>query len=66
MEVGYINKSMITLLDYKITQSYLAYLGFEKDSSKALKIIKKQKPNQRDVFLAFVFGACGSGKVILF
>lgn len=49
--------SMLTLLDYKKTLAYLAYLGCS-DTPKALKVVRKN----RDVFLCFVFGAAGSGK----
>jgi Ras family protein T1 len=65
--------SMTTLLNYKITLSYFAYLGFfDKDTTKALKIVRKKKSDRknsklhRDVFLCYVFGAAGSGKVFLF
>jgi mitochondrial Rho GTPase 1 len=62
-------KSMTTLLDYKMTLSYLAYLGFEDDTRMALKVTRPRKADrkrnkvQRNVFLAYVFGAAGSGKV---
>ncbi|KAJ3261803.1 ERMES complex Ca(2+)-binding regulatory GTPase gem1 [Boothiomyces macroporosus] len=62
--------SMITLLNYKVTLSYLAYLGFfDSDTTKALKVTKPRKQDrkrgkiQRDVFLSYVFGAAGSGKM---
>ncbi|KAJ3277074.1 ERMES complex Ca(2+)-binding regulatory GTPase gem1 [Terramyces sp. JEL0728] len=63
--------SMITLLNYKTTLSYLAYLGFfDSDTTKALKVTKPRKQDrkrggkiQRDVFLSYVFGAAGSGKM---
>jgi mitochondrial Rho GTPase 1 len=66
--------SMTTLLNHKITLSYLAYLGYPaSDTTSALKITKarsgferKKGKIPRDVFLAFVFGATGSGKVLLF
>lgn len=60
---------MTTLLDYRMTLSYLAYLGFEGDTTSALKKTKPRKADrkrnkvQRNVFLAYVFGAAGSGKV---
>ncbi|CAG8607356.1 13079_t:CDS:10, partial [Acaulospora colombiana] len=60
--------SMTTSLDYKTTLSYLAYLGFEGDTTTALKKTKPRKADrkrnkvQRNVFLAYVFGAAGSGK----
>ncbi|CAI2168666.1 3676_t:CDS:10 [Funneliformis geosporum] len=63
--------SMTTLLDYKTTLSYLAYLGFEGDARMALKVTKPRKADrkrikvQRNVFLAYVFGAAGSGKTSL-
>ncbi|CAG8614622.1 525_t:CDS:2, partial [Funneliformis caledonium] len=63
--------SMTTLLDYKTTLSYLAYLGFEGDTRMALKVTKPRKADrkrnkvQRNVFLAYVFGAAGSGKTSL-
>ena len=61
--------SMTTLLDYKKALAYLAYLGFEGDTRTALKItrpkkIERRKNNiTRNVFLVYVFGAAGSGKV---
>ena len=61
---------MMTLLNYKTTLAYLAYLGFfDKDTTKALKVTRSKKVDlrkgkvQRDVFLSYVFGAAGSGKV---
>ncbi|KAI8899737.1 P-loop containing nucleoside triphosphate hydrolase protein [Globomyces pollinis-pini] len=61
--------SMTTLLNYRITLGYLAYLGFfDQDTTKALKVTKPRKQDrrkgkvQRDVFLSYVFGAAGSGK----
>ena len=61
---------MTTLLNYKATLSYFAYLGFpDKDTTKGLIITKSKKSElrkgkvTRDVFLAYVFGAAGSGKV---
>jgi mitochondrial Rho GTPase 1 len=64
--------SMTTLLNYKTSLSYFAYLGFfDKDTTKALKLTKSKKVDMRrgkvdrDVFLIYVFGAAGSGKVIL-
>lgn len=63
--------SMTTLLDYKITLEYLAYLGFPGDSRSALKIIRGRKVDRkkerarRDVFLCLVVGAVGSGKTLL-
>lgn len=62
--------SMTTLLNHKVTLSYLAYLGFSNDTTTALKITKPRGGFERsrgkiprDVFLAYVFGATGSGKV---
>jgi mitochondrial Rho GTPase 1 len=63
--------SMTTLLNHKITLSYFAYLGFfDKDTTKALKVIRRRRPSKkekqhRDVFLSFVFGAAGSGKTTI-
>lgn len=61
---------MTTLLNYKTTLSYFAYLGFnDKDITKGLKVTRSKKVDmkkgkvQRDVFLSYVFGAAGSGKV---
>lgn len=62
--------SMTTLLNYNVTLSYLAYLGYpRKDTISALKVTKprgtferKRGKIQRDVFLAYVLGATGSGK----
>jgi len=59
--------SMTTLLDFKITLRYLAYLGFE-NPSQAITVTRgrrgdvKKKKITRNVFQAFVFGAPGSGK----
>ncbi|CAG8545799.1 2502_t:CDS:10, partial [Scutellospora calospora] len=63
--------SMTTLLDYKTTLSYLAYLGFDGDTTAALKktksrkIDKKRNKVQRNVFLVYVFGSAGCGKTSL-
>lgn len=64
--------SMTTLLNYKTTLSYFAYLGFpDKDTTKGLKVTRSKRIDlkkgkvQRDVFLSYVFGAAGSGKVLL-
>lgn len=60
---------MTTLLDYKTTLKYLAYLGFEGDTRTALKVTKPKRVDrkkgkiQRNVFSCYVFGAPGSGKV---
>jgi len=59
--------SMTTLLDYKKTLHYLAYLGFE-DVPKALSITRgrkadiKKKSISRNVFHGYVFGSPGCGK----
>ncbi|CAG8484180.1 4298_t:CDS:10 [Ambispora leptoticha] len=63
--------SMTTLLDYKTTLAYLAFLGFEGDTRSALKVTRPKKLErkrnkvQRNVFLVYVFGAAGSGKTTL-
>lgn len=60
--------SMTTLLDYKTTLAYLAYLGYEGNTKEAIKVIypsrltSKKGRSNRNVFSAFVFGATGSGK----
>ncbi|KAK6199579.1 rho-like GTPase [Scheffersomyces amazonensis] len=67
--------NLTTFLDYKSTLVYLAYLGFNEDTSiKALKITKPRKRRQRqgkfyrqnvtdrNVFNCFVLGAPKSGK----
>lgn len=60
--------SMTTLLDHKTTLGYLAYLGYNGDTTTALKVTKPRKADrkrgkiQRSVFSCFVFGATGSGK----
>lgn len=62
--------SMTTLLDYKTTLEYLAYLGFPGDTRTALRVMirgkrfdKSKDRTKRDVFLCLVVGAVGSGKV---
>ncbi|ORX81805.1 mitochondrial Rho 1 [Basidiobolus meristosporus CBS 931.73] len=62
--------SMTTLLDYKTTLEYMAYLGFEGDARTCLKVVKRKMDKkrgkiQRSVFLAYVIGAAGSGKTSL-
>ncbi|KAI8926690.1 P-loop containing nucleoside triphosphate hydrolase protein [Entophlyctis helioformis] len=64
--------SMTTLLDHRVTLSYLAYLGYPaEDTRTALKVTKPRKFErkrgkiQRNVFLCYVFGAAGSGKTTL-
>jgi Ras family protein T1 len=62
---------MTTLLDHQTTLKYLAYLGFEGDTRRALKVTRPKKQDrkkgkvQRNVFLCYVFGAPGSGKTSL-
>ncbi|KAJ3021068.1 UNVERIFIED_CONTAM: ERMES complex Ca(2+)-binding regulatory GTPase gem1 [Siphonaria sp. JEL0065] len=63
--------SMTTLLDYRTTLAYLAYLGYSGDTTAALKITRPRKTDrkrgkiQRAVFSCYVFGATGSGKTSL-
>ncbi|KAI9271918.1 EF hand associated-domain-containing protein [Phascolomyces articulosus] len=63
--------SMTTLIEYKTTLKYLAYLGYEGDTRTALKVTRPKKVDrkkakiQRNVFLCYVFGAPGSGKTSL-
>ncbi|KAG9306215.1 hypothetical protein G9A89_016119 [Geosiphon pyriformis] len=63
--------SMTTLLDYTTTLAYLAFLGFQGDTTAALKVTRPKKAErkrnkvQRNVFLVYVFGAAGSGKTAL-
>jgi Ras family protein T1 len=69
--------SMTTFLDYKITLSYLAYLGFEAKNGSTTSALKVTKPrrertknssqvrvnvNDRTVFNCFVLGGPKSGK----
>ena len=64
---------MTTLLSYKTTLAYLAYLGYPyEDTTTALNVILPRKREsvrfggsgpQRNVFLCYVLGAAGSGKV---
>lgn len=62
---------MTTLLDHQTTLKYLAYLGFEGDTRRALKVTRPKKQDrkkgkvQRNVFLCYVFGGPGSGKTSL-
>lgn len=57
------------MLDYQLTLRYLAYLGFEGDTTTAIKVTRPRKIDrrkgkvQRNVFLCYVFGAPRSGKV---
>ena len=68
---GYLAQwSMVTLLDYKVTLSYMAYLGYFGDSTKSLKVVRRKKPAragkvERIVFSGFVFGAAGAGKTTM-
>ncbi|KAF8938460.1 mitochondrial Rho 1 [Dissophora ornata] len=63
--------SMTTMLDYQLTLRYLAYLGFEGDTTTAIKVTRPRKLDrrkgkvQRNVFLCYVFGAPKSGKTSL-
>lgn len=70
--------NLTTFLDHKTTLEYLAYLGFDEDSSvKALKVTKprklrqkqgklyRQAVNDRNVFNCFLLGAPKSGKTSL-
>jgi Ras family protein T1 len=61
--------SMQTLLDHKVTLSYLAYLGYPNETTSALKSCRKKQFNlkkcARSVFLCLVVGATGSGKTSL-
>ncbi|KAI9350173.1 EF hand associated-domain-containing protein, partial [Obelidium mucronatum] len=63
--------SMTTLLDYRTTLAYLAYLGYSGDTTAALKITRPRRTDrkrgkiQRNVFSCYVFGATGSGKTSL-
>jgi hypothetical protein len=72
--------SMTTLLDFKQTQAYLAYLGFDywsktrpqqKEPAVALNVLpsraveRKSRKIARQIFHCFVFGSTGSGKVRL-
>ena len=61
--------SMTTLLDHKTTLAYLAYLGYhEEPRTGALHVTRPRKTDRRkgkvarNVFLAYVCGAAGSGK----
>lgn len=70
--------NLTTFLDYRTTLEYLAYLGFDENSSiKALKITKPRKRRQkqgkfyrqavtdRNVFNCFILGAPKAGKTSL-
>jgi len=68
-EAVLLDTSMTTMLDYQLTLRYLAYLGFEGDTTTAIKVTRPRKLDrrkgkvQRNVFLCYVFGAPRSGKV---
>lgn len=60
---------MTTLLDYKTTLAYLAYLGYpDEPRTNALHVTRPRKVDRRkgkvtrNVFLCYVCGAAGSGK----
>ncbi|KAI8616444.1 P-loop containing nucleoside triphosphate hydrolase protein [Chytriomyces sp. MP71] len=63
--------SMTTLVDYRTTLAYLAYLGYRGDRTGALKVTRPKRMDRkrgkvtRNVFSCFVFGAVGSGKTSL-
>ena len=63
--------SMTTLLEPRTTLAYLAYLGLEHPTTAALQIThprrtdRKRGKSSRNVFLAYVCGAAGSGKTSL-
>ncbi|RCK56058.1 Mitochondrial Rho GTPase 1 [Candida viswanathii] len=69
--------NLTTFLDYKTTLEYLAYLGFEMDSIKAIKVTKPRKTRQkqgkfirnsitdRNIFNCFIVGAPRAGKTSL-
>ncbi|KAF5372263.1 hypothetical protein D9757_009626 [Collybiopsis confluens] len=64
--------SMTTLLDYKTTLAFLAYLGYPDEPrtsalqvTRARKIDRRKGKVSRNVFLCYVCGAAGSGKTSL-
>lgn len=69
--------NLTTFLDYKTTLEYLAYLGFDHDSIKAIKITKPRKTKtkqgklirnsitDRNIFNCFIVGAPKAGKTSL-
>ncbi|KAI1793289.1 mitochondrial Rho 1 [Ganoderma leucocontextum] len=64
--------SMTTLLDYRTTLAYLAYLGYpDEPRTAALHVTRPRKVDRRtgkstrNVFLCYVCGAAGSGKTSL-
>ena len=63
---------MTTLLEYKTTLAYLAYLGYpDEPRTDALHVTRPRKVDRRkgksprNVFLCYVCGAAGSGKTSL-
>ena len=62
---------MSTLLEYKTTLAYLAYLGYPGPTTSALQVTRPRKQDRkkgkvtRNVFLCYVCGAAGSGKTSL-
>lgn len=63
---------MTTLLDYRTTLAYLAYLGYpDEPRTAALHVTRPRKVDRRtgkstrNVFLCYVCGAAGSGKTSL-
>lgn len=63
---------MTTLLDYRTTLAYLAYLGYPVEPrTDALQVTRPRKVDRRkgkstrNVFLCYVCGAAGSGKTSL-
>ena len=63
---------MTTLLDYKTTLAYLAYLGYpDEPRTGALQVTRPRKVDRRkgkstrNVFLCYFCGAAGSGKTSL-
>ena len=63
---------MTTLLDYKTTLAYLAYLGYpDEPRTDALQVTRPRKVDRRkgksarNVFLCYFCGAAGSGKTSL-
>ncbi len=63
---------MTTLLDYRTTLAYLAYLGYpDEPRTTALHVTRPRKVDRRtgkstrNVFLCYVCGAAGSGKTSL-
>lgn len=78
--ISFVSPSMTTLLEPRITLEYLAYLGYPHSSTtsaqllpttSALDITRPRKQDRkkgtvsRNVFLAYVLGAAGSGKTAI-